>query len=63
MKTDCFAYRCEKKRDSDIIWLNEYCDCLNDRYCMFTGKCSFFKPKDSVRMVIVNKMVQYEDLK
>ena len=60
MNERCFAYRSEKKTDGGFEWKREYCDALSDVIC---GHCPFFKDKDSVKMVIVNKMVQYEDLK
>lgn len=63
MKNDCFAYRAKKNNDDGIMWLSdEHCDCLEEMICK-TKPCPFYKPKDSVRMYVVHKMIQYEDLR
>ena len=60
MRTECFAYRSEKHKDYGIEWKREYCDALEDPNC---DRCPFYKHKDTVRMKIVRKQTQYEDLR
>lgn len=63
MMYDCFAYRTKKNNDDGIMWLSdEHCDCLEEMICKHR-KCPFYKPKDSVRMYVVHKMIRYEDLR
>lgn len=57
MNSQCFSYRAEKKGRKII---REYCDCLFSGEC---EGCNFYKDKDSLKMVVVKKQTQYQEVK
>ena len=58
MKTDCALYRAEKHNDDGIMWLNEYCDGLEEAVCK-TKACPFYKSKEIWRAIVIHKQTQY----
>lgn len=60
MRPDCFSYRKEKIKKDGFEWFREFCDCSERKDC---DKCTLYKPADAVKMVVVNKLITYEDLK